>query len=61
MAVHRIVASPETVRWGSFDAGYPPLITVASGDTVVLECLSAGGPRSCRPPARNWWSPLLWR
>ena len=40
MARHHIGATPETVRWGMFDASIPPVITVQSGDTVVLECLS---------------------
>ena len=40
MATHRIASSPQTVRWGTFDAGYPPLLTLNSGDTVVLECVS---------------------
>ncbi|MBS0560660.1 MAG: acetamidase/formamidase family protein [Proteobacteria bacterium] len=40
MATHRLSASPETVRWGTFDAKYPPLLTIASGDTVVMECVS---------------------
>ncbi len=26
MATHRIASTPETVRWGMFDAGFPPLI-----------------------------------
>jgi len=42
MAMHRIPATPETVRWGVFDAAIPPVITIASGDTVVLECVSGG-------------------
>src|SRR3954454_9463065 len=49
MATHRIASTPETVRWGVFDAGFSPLITVNSGDTVVLECVS-GGPE-VMPPA----------
>ncbi len=49
MATHRIDASPETVRWGIFDAAFPPLLTVQSGDTVVLECLS--GTPDMLPPA----------
>ena len=44
MAMHRISPSPQTVRWGTFDAAYPALLTVNSGDTVVLECVS-GAPR----------------
>jgi acetamidase/formamidase len=42
MAMHHLAARPDTVRWGTFDAAYPPLITVESGDTVVLECVSGG-------------------
>ena len=49
MPEHFIPASPETVRWGQFDAAFPPLLTVQSGETVVLECVS-GGPDSL-PPA----------
>ncbi|HTC07326.1 MAG TPA: acetamidase/formamidase family protein [Acetobacteraceae bacterium] len=49
MATHRLSPTPATVRWGTFDATYKPLITVASGDTVVLECVS-GGPE-VMPPA----------
>ncbi|MBV9784175.1 MAG: acetamidase/formamidase family protein [Acidisphaera sp.] len=44
MATHRISATPETVRWGLFDAAIPPVLTVASGDTVELECVVAGAP-----------------
>lgn len=49
MATHRIPASPATVRWGAFDASFPPLLTVASGDSVVLECVS--GAPEVLPPA----------
>jgi acetamidase/formamidase len=49
MATHRLAPTPSTVRWGTFNAAYPPLITIASGDTVVLECVS-GGPE-VMPPA----------
>ena len=49
MPTHRIDASPDTVRWGIFDATFPPLLTVQSGDTVVLECLS--GTPDMLPPA----------
>lgn len=49
MATHRIQATPETVRWGIFDAAFPPVLTVQSGDTVVLECLS--GTPDMLPPA----------
>jgi acetamidase/formamidase len=49
MATHRLSPTPATVRWGTFDAAYPPLITVKPGDTVVLECVS-GGPEVMPPP-----------
>jgi acetamidase/formamidase len=50
MATHHIPATPETVRWGLFDAAFPPLITVDSGDTVSLECVVAGLPETLPPP-----------
>jgi len=50
MATHRLAPTPETVRWGTFHAAYPPLITINSGDTVVLECVS-GGAEVMPPPA----------
>ena len=45
---HKVEALPENVRWGVFDASFPPVVTVASGDLVVLECVS-GGPEQCPP------------
>ena len=39
---HFVPATPQTVRFGMFDAAIPPVLTVASGDTVVLECVSGG-------------------
>jgi acetamidase/formamidase len=56
MATHRIAASPETVRWGIFDAAFPPLLTVQSGDTVVLECVS-GTPEVLPPAERGFTIP----
>ena len=49
MTTHLLAATPKTVRWGTFDASYPPLLTVKSGDTVTIECVS-GGP-DVMPPA----------
>ncbi|HYZ20625.1 MAG TPA: acetamidase/formamidase family protein [Rhodopila sp.] len=49
MATHRLSSTPQTVRWGVFDASFPPVMTVASGDTVILECVSGG--REVMPPA----------
>jgi hypothetical protein len=51
MALHKIQASPENVRIGVFDATIPPILTIASGDTVVLECVS--GDASTYPPAAS--------
>ena len=39
---HRLAATPATIRWGSFDAAYAPQTTIASGATIVLECVCAG-------------------
>jgi len=49
MTLHHVAATPRTVRWGVFDAAIAPVVTVQSGDTVVLECVS-GGP-DMMPPA----------
>ncbi|NKC31420.1 acetamidase/formamidase family protein [Falsiroseomonas selenitidurans] len=48
-ATHRIAATPETVRWGAFDAGFAPLLEIPSGDLVVLECVS-GAPEVMPAP-----------
>lgn len=50
MATYRLSPTPATIRWGSFDAAYQPVATINSGDTVVLECLSAGGPEVMPSP-----------
>jgi acetamidase/formamidase len=39
-ATHRIAATPETVRFGAFDAAFPAVGGIASGDLVILECVS---------------------
>lgn len=41
-ATHRLSATPETIRWGTFDASYKPQIEIDSGDLVILECVSGG-------------------
>ncbi|MCQ4161482.1 acetamidase/formamidase family protein [Roseomonas sp. GC11] len=46
---HRLAATPETVRFGAFDAAFAPVLTVASGDVVVMQCVS--GPAEVMPPA----------
>jgi acetamidase/formamidase len=49
MPVHRVAATPDTIHWGSFSAEYPPVLTIESGETVVLECVS--GAPDVMPPA----------
>ncbi|MFC3123866.1 acetamidase/formamidase family protein [Pseudoroseomonas globiformis] len=49
--VHTLNASPDTVHVGTFDARHAPVLTVASGDTVEMQCVSglaevAPGPQS---------------
>src|ERR1700709_1457753 len=41
-------ASPDTVRIGVFDATFPPVMTIESGDTVEFQWVS--GPPSVMPP-----------
>jgi len=49
MAHHRLDATPTTVRLGEFDAAFPPVLTVAPGDTVTVQCVS-GRPEVLPPP-----------
>jgi acetamidase/formamidase len=49
MAQHSLRASPDTVRIGVFDSSFPPVLTVASGDRVVVQCVS--GRPEVMPPA----------
>ena len=37
---HRLPSTPETVHWGFLDAALPPVLTIASGDSVEIDCLS---------------------
>jgi acetamidase/formamidase len=38
--LHHLAATPQTIRWGVFDAMIPPVLTIASGDSVVIETVS---------------------
>ena len=49
MAQHQLRASPQTVRIGVFDAKFPPVLTIESGDRVVVQCVS--GREEVMPPA----------
>ncbi len=49
MASHHLTSTPETVRFGGFDATFAPVLTIRSGDSVTLECVS-GGPEAMPSP-----------
>lgn len=38
--MHRIPATPDTVRFGMFDARFPAVCTIRSGDVVEIQCVS---------------------
>lgn len=40
MSVHRLDATPDTVVWGRFSAKIDPVLTIRSGDSVVVETYS---------------------
>ena len=48
---HTLDATPDTVRFGAFDASFAPVLTVASGDRVVMHCVS--GPAEIMPPPES--------
>ena len=48
--MHRLPATPETIRFGAFDATFPPVLTIRSGEAVEVECVS-GGPEAMPPPS----------
>ena len=39
---HTVSCRPEHCHWGYFDAALPPVVTIASGDTVSIDCVSGG-------------------
>src|SRR5687768_6309787 len=39
---HTIACQPDHCHWGFFDAALKPVVTVASGDTVAIDCVSGG-------------------
>jgi acetamidase/formamidase len=45
---HLLPSTPQTVHWGYFDAGLPPVLTINTGDRVVIECVS-GNPEWLPP------------
>jgi acetamidase/formamidase len=49
MTTHNLRAAPDTVRIGVFDAEFPSIMTIESGDTVEVQCVS--GREELMPPA----------
>lgn len=43
MALHRLPANDETLRVGVFDRSFPPILTIESGDVVVMETATHWG------------------
>jgi acetamidase/formamidase len=41
---HLLKITPETVAWGYYWSAAKPVLTVNSGDTVTVECVSVGNP-----------------
>src|SRR2546430_16241388 len=39
---HTVSCRPEHCHWGFFDAALKPIATLASGDTVSIDCVSGG-------------------
>ncbi len=42
MRHHHLASTPETIRFGMFDAAFDPVLTIASGDRVTFDCVSGG-------------------
>jgi acetamidase/formamidase len=49
MTTHPLRAAPETVRIGVFDAAFPAIMNIESGDTVEVQCVS--GREEVMPPS----------
>lgn len=55
MALHSLAATPATVRRGVFDGVFAPVLTLASGDTLVVQCVS--GDAGLLPPPGSAMEP----
>ncbi len=60
MRTHTLAAAPETVHWGFFDAGLPPVLTIESGDRIEL-LTEPAGPRELLPRCAPRASPAYRR
>src|ERR1700686_5678797 len=45
-ADYTLKVTPETIAWGYYWAGAKPVLTVKSGDTVEIQCVSVGNPQT---------------
>src|SRR5262249_34899796 len=50
---HLLKSNPETVHWGFLDAALKPVLKIASGDRVAIECVSCS-PEWMPPPERGF-------
>ncbi|MEO2194501.1 MAG: acetamidase, partial [bacterium] len=48
---HYVPSRPETLSWGWFPLDKPPVLTIASGDTVRVDTLSHAGSTQREHPA----------
>jgi acetamidase/formamidase len=53
---HLLRSNPDTVHWGFFDGALKPVLTVDSGDRVVIECVS-GNPDWLPPKSSGFEIP----
>lgn len=53
---HHLRATPESVHWGFIDAKLKPALTIASGDTVTIDCVS-GNPEHI--PAKDFGAQVV--
>ncbi|MDF2998765.1 MAG: amidase, partial [Xanthobacteraceae bacterium] len=50
---HYLPSTPGNVQWGLWDAAVPPVLTIASGDRVVIDTLS-GEPDDLPDPSSGF-------
>ncbi len=53
VATHLLRSNPDTVHWGFFDGALKPVLTIDSGDRVVIECVS-GNPDWMPPKSKGF-------
>ena len=52
MAKHELKANAKTVHWCYFDATLKPILSIASGDEIMVETIS-GAPEQLPPAAKG--------